>query len=140
MRSIFSCIRRNVGVIRTMIEPWATSTSGMVTMKIQERPASWRTARTTPPAAVNGAARRSVHVMRTSICTCCTSFVMRVMSDGGPNWFTSRLEKSFTWWKRSRRVSLPKPMAALEPTFTAATEKTSWTRDAATMTAPIRQM
>ncbi len=92
MPSIWSCIRRKVGVMRQMIEPWARSTRGMVTMKIQDRPASWRTARITPPTAVNGAPRSIVQVISTSICTCWTSFVMRVMRLGGPNWFTSRLE------------------------------------------------
>ena len=33
---------------------------------------------------VIGAAIAIVHAMTTSICTCCTSFVMRVMSDGAP--------------------------------------------------------
>ena len=140
IRSIFSCITRKVGVIRTMMEPCARRTSGMVTMKIHDRPMSWRIASITPPTAVNGAASRRVQVMSTSIWTCCTSFVMRVMSEGGPKWFTSRLENSLTRWKRSRRVSRPKPIAAFEPTFTAATEKTSCTRDAPTITAPTRQM
>ena len=34
--------------------------------------------------------------MKTIICTCWTSFVIRVMSDGAPNWFTSRLENPVT--------------------------------------------
>ncbi len=46
----------------------------------------------TPPIIVSGAAISMVQPMTTSIWTCCTSLVMRVMSDGGPNWLTSRAE------------------------------------------------
>ena len=38
----------------------------------------------TPPTIVIGAATSSVQVISTSICTCCTSLVMRVISDGAP--------------------------------------------------------
>ena len=43
----------------------------------------------------------------TSICTCCTSLVMRVISDGAPNAPTSRAEKSVTWWNRLRPQVAP---------------------------------
>ena len=46
-----------------------------------------------PPITVIGAAISSVHVICTSICTCCTSLVMRVISDGAPKTATSRAEK-----------------------------------------------
>ena len=39
-----------------------------------------------PPTTVIGAATARVHDITTSICTCCTSLVMRVISDGAPNW------------------------------------------------------
>ena len=52
-----------------------------------------------PPTIMIGAATNSVQVIRTSICTCCTSLVMRVISDGAPNWPTSRAEKPVTRWK-----------------------------------------
>jgi hypothetical protein len=41
-------------------------------------------AKITPPTAMIGAAMSIVQPMTTSICTCVTSFVMRVMSDGAP--------------------------------------------------------
>ena len=45
-----------------------------------------------------GAATSSVQIISTSICTCCTSLVMRVISDGAPNVATSWAEKSVTRW------------------------------------------
>ncbi len=65
-----------------------------------------------PPTTVTGAATANVQAMTTSICTCCTSLVMRVIRDGAPNWFTSRAEKSVTRWNRSPRTSRPNAMAA----------------------------
>ena len=47
--------------------------------------------------------RRVTNIMvadsSTSICTCCTSLVLRVISDGAPNWLSSRAEKASTRWK-----------------------------------------
>ena len=68
-----------------------------------------------PPIAVIGAAMSNVQVMKTIICTCCTSFVIRVISDGAPNWFTSRLENPVTLWNRLPRTSRPKPIEARDP-------------------------
>ena len=64
---------------------------------------------------VIGAATSNVQPINTSICTCVTSLVMRVMSDGAPTSPTSRAEKLVTLWNRSRRTSRPKLMAALAP-------------------------
>ncbi len=69
----------------------------------------------TPTTIVIGAAMAIVHAMTTSICTCCTSFVMRVINDGAPNVPTSRAEKSVTLWKRFLRRSRPKLIATLPP-------------------------
>ena len=48
--------------------------------------------RITPMTKVRGAASIIVAAMATSIWTCCTSLVMRVMSDAAPKWPTSRAE------------------------------------------------
>lgn len=72
-------------------------------------------ARKMPPTTVIGAATASVQVMTTSICTCWTSLVMRVMSDGAPNVPTSRAEKSVTRWNSSSRTSRPMDMAVRAP-------------------------
>ncbi len=68
-----------------------------------------------PTTIVIGAATSSVQVISTSICTCWTSLVIRVISDGAPNMFISRAEKSPTWWNTPSRQSRPKPIAAREP-------------------------
>ena len=68
-----------------------------------------------PPTHMIGAAISIVQVITTSICTCCTSLVLRVISDGAPKWETSRAEKVPTWWKIAERTSRPKLIAALAP-------------------------
>ena len=73
----------------------------------------------TPPIARIGAATSSVQVISTSICTCCTSLVVRVMSDGAPNCDTSRSENSPTRWKIAPRRSRPSAIDALAPKYTA---------------------
>ena len=75
----------------------------------------------TPTTIVIGAAIAIVHAITTSICTCCTSFVMRVINDGAPKVPTSRAEKSVTWWKRFLRRSRPKLIATLAPKYMAPT-------------------
>ena len=88
------------------------TSTGMLTARIHDRPPSSRIAMNDAADAVIGAATSSVHVISTSICTCCTSLVIRVISDGAPNWPISRAEKSVTWWKMPLRTSRPKPIAA----------------------------
>ena len=51
----------------------------------------------TPPIASSGAVTSIVAPIIASICTCCTSFVLRVMSEPGPNFDTSRSEKPLTF-------------------------------------------
>ena len=69
----------------------------------------------TPPIIVIGAPRIMMQVISTSCCTCWTSFVVRVMSDGAPNWFTSREENESTLSKTAARVSRPKAIASRAP-------------------------
>ena len=95
---------------------------------------------TTPTTIVIGAAMAIVQAITTSICTCCTSLVMRVMSDGAPNVPTSRAEKSVTWWKSAARRSRPKPIATRAPKYTAATAKTTWTSANRSIRAPRDRM
>jgi hypothetical protein len=51
----------------------------------------------------------------TSICTCCTSLVLRVIRDGAPNRLSSREENAKTREKIAPRTSRPKPIATLAP-------------------------
>ena len=113
--SIRSCMTRNWGTMRHTTRPMERTRTGTETVMIHERPMSSRSARMMPPTQVIGAAISRTHVMRTNICTCCTSFVMRVMSEGAPNLATSRDEKSDTWWNRPLRTSRPKAMAVRDP-------------------------
>ena len=68
-----------------------------------------------PPTIMIGAATIIVALMSTSICTCCTSLVVRVISDGAPKWFISWAENDPTRWNRSRRTSRPNAIAVREP-------------------------
>ena len=113
--SMRSCIHRNCGTIRRITDPTQMSSSGMLISSRAERPTSSRIAMKMPPTAVIGAAMSIVQVMNTSICTCCTSLVMRVISDGAPKALTSRVENPVTRWKRSPRTSRPKPIETREP-------------------------
>ena len=113
--SMRSCINRNCGTIRHTTSPMLTTSTGTLTSSSPESATSSRSAMTTPPTIVIGAATSSVQVMRTRSCTCCTSLVIRVISDGAPKPPTSRAEKSVTRWNRSRRTSRPKPMAVRAP-------------------------
>ena len=85
MRSMRSCILRKVGTMLPIMIPSRTARIGIANIKIRDNPKSWCIARNTPPIDVNGALSNKVHVINTSICTCCTSFVIRVISDGAPN-------------------------------------------------------
>ncbi len=110
-----SCIRRNCGIIRQITVPTPAMRIGMLTVRIHDSdPSTWM-ASAMPTMQVMGAATSSVQVISTNICTCVTSFVMRVISDGAPNWPTSRAENAVTWWNSASRTSRPNAMAALEP-------------------------
>jgi hypothetical protein len=56
-----------------------------------------------------------VRAMKTTIWTCCTSFVLRVMSEALPKWLISGWEKLATRLKIAPRTSRPKDMATREP-------------------------
>ena len=81
----------------------------------QESPTSSRSAMTIPPTHMIGAATSIVQVTSTSIWTCCTSLVLRVISDGAPNRLSSRAENAPTRWKTAERTSRPNPMAVRAP-------------------------
>ena len=113
--SMRSCISRKAGTICDTRRPRTIPAIGIATTRITDSCTLSRNAMNTPTAIVIGAAIAIVHAMTTSICTCCTSLVMRVISDGAPNAPTSRVEKSVTLWKRFFRMSRPKLIATLPP-------------------------
>ncbi len=95
-----------------MMIPASSRIAGTATAMSQLRPTSWRSAMMMPPIASSGAETSIVAPIMASICTCCTSFVLRVMSDPGPKCDTSRSEKVLTRSKTSSRMSRPARIAA----------------------------
>lgn len=69
----------------------------------------------TPPTHMMGAETIRVNAIRTSIWTCCTSLVVRVISEGAPNRPTSRAEKDCTRPKTDARTSRPSADAVRAP-------------------------
>jgi len=93
-----------------------------------------------PPTHMIGAATSMVQVITTSICTCWTSLVLRVINDGAPKWFTSRAEKLPTWAKIAPRTSRPKLIADRAPNHTAAMEQMIWTTVTPSIQPPVVRM
>jgi hypothetical protein len=135
-----ACMVRNSGIIRHTTDPTLSARAGRATTTSHDRPTSCWSASTLPPMTVMGAATANVQAITTSICTCWTSLVIRVISDGAPNWLTSRAEKSVTRWNRSPRTSRPKLMATLALRYTAPTENTTWIRVTPSMAMPTITM
>jgi hypothetical protein len=110
------CITRKPGTIRMINAPTEAASTGTQTSISHDSCRSSCSAMITPPKHMIGAATSIVQDSSTSICTCWTSFVPRVMSDGAPNRLTSRAENSPTWWNSAARTSRPKPIAVRAPT------------------------
>ncbi len=79
-----ACICRNSGRMRRISRPMKSISTGATATSSSESGPSWRMASSTPPTSVIGAATTSVKVMSASVCTCCTSLVVRVISEGAP--------------------------------------------------------
>ena len=115
MRSIFFCMDMNSGVARVITRPMNAPMMGIATRMTVESVTLRRSAMMTPPMAIIGAMSTTLSIIRTTICTCCTSLVVRVMSDGAPNRLTSACENFCTRRKSAPRVSRPSDMEVLEP-------------------------
>ena len=115
IRSIRSCISRNLGRIRLMISVTAIPSTGTATSSSEDSGTSWFRARMMPPTHMIGADTISVNASSASIWTCCTSLVTRVISDGVPSRPTSRAENSCTRANRARRTSRPSAIAVRAP-------------------------
>ncbi len=138
--SMRPCMSRKLGIIREITKPTETNRAGTTTARIQPRPTSSRSAMITPPTIMIGEDAAIRQAIRTSICTCVTSLVPRVMSEGAPNSCSSRAEKVPTRWNRSRRRSRPNDMAARAPNHAAATEAMIWAIETTSIIAPSRTM
>ena len=107
-------VRKRGGSLRTTAKIESAST-GMATATSQDRPTSSCRAMMMPPIMVSGAETSMVADITTSIWTCCTSLVVRVINDGAPKWFSSREEKASTRPKIAPRRSRPKAIAVFAP-------------------------
>ena len=123
-----SCILRKFGTIRLTTRPTLRNSAGTTTARIQPRPKSSRSAMITPPTIMIGADTATVQAISTSICTWVTSLVLRVISDGAPNSWTSRVENVPTRWNSAARRSRPRLIEVRAPNQTAATEHTTCTQ------------
>ena len=122
------------------MSPTATSRTGTDSPISHDRPGARVTAMTMPPTAMTGAVTSIVALIITSIWTCWTSLVLRVMSEPAPKAEISRSEKPLTRSKTSPRRSRPMLIAARAARYVAATEHTPWARLTPSMNAPIRQI
>ena len=105
--SIRPCIKRYPGTMWDTMKPIATPRTGTATATSQNNPTSSRRAMMIPPTIMIGAINIMVRLMKTRVCTCITSLVLRVMSEGAPNLAISRLENSPTRWKIFERRVAP---------------------------------
>ena len=115
MRSIFTCMARKSGRARISTRPMNTPITGTATRMTLDSGTSRRSAMMMPPTHMMGAARVTLSIISTTICTCWMSFVERVISEGVPKWLSSACEKLSTLRNSRPRTSRPKAMAVLEP-------------------------
>ncbi|OPZ62422.1 MAG: hypothetical protein BWY85_02092 [Firmicutes bacterium ADurb.Bin506] len=94
----------------------------------------------TPPTAMTGAENIMLNPMNTAICICWTSLVVRVMSEGAPNWFTSASESVCTFVNTARRRSRPKPMDERDVKNTATMEQAVSSSVTRSMKPPTRSI
>jgi hypothetical protein len=114
--------------------------SGSTTTSRPDSGTSVRRAMITPPTMRIGADTRIVRPMKTTSWTCWTSFVLRVISEAGPNRLTSTWENVSTLLKIALRRSRPKPIAIRAPQYTPITAATPRRPVTASMRAPVRRM
>ena len=123
-----------------MMLPATMSSAGMETARIQLSPTSCRTAMMMPPIAIIGAITSMVALIIASICTCCTSFVLRVMSEPAPKCDTSRSLKPETLEKMSPRRSRPRLIAARAAQNVATMAARICPSATSSMNMPVRKM
>ncbi len=93
-----------------------------------------------PPTIMIGAETMTVMAIRTTVWTCWTSFVFRVISDAVPKWLTSRWEKATTLRKIALRRSRPNDIATLAAQQTATIEAMPSRTVTASIVPPVRRM
>ena len=128
------------GMAARMTRPMTMAIRGMTTTSSPDRATSVRRAMMTPPMMSSGAETSIVRPKKTTVWTCCTSLVLRVMSDAGPKWLTSTCENVSTLVKTAERTSRPKPMAMRAARYTAAMAVTPRAADTTSISPPVRRM
>ena len=129
------CMVRYSGPIRATMTPTMLPSRTTAATMIHDNSTSARSAMTTPTTIMIGAPTIIARVRKTSICTCWTSLVVRVMSEGAPNWLSSRAEKLRARSKTASRTSRPNPMAVRAARYTATIWHRAWTAATPSMTA-----
>ena len=107
------CIARKSGIARRTSAPMISAITGTITTRMPVSGTSWRRAMTTPPTSMIGAETMTVRPIRTTIWTCWTSFVFRVISEAAPKWLTSTWENDSTLRKMPARRSRPNAIETL---------------------------
>jgi hypothetical protein len=110
-----TCMDRNSGRSLRTISVTQIASTGTTATSTPDSGTSRPSAITMPPTHMMGADTISVNVIRASIWTCCTSLVVRVISEGAPKCPTSRAEKDCTRSKTAPRRSRPSAEAVRAP-------------------------
>ena len=140
IRSSFFCIAWNSGIARDITTAMKPTMIGSTTTRRPDSGTSWRRAMMIPPMIRIGAEIIRVRARNTTVCTCCTSFVLRVISDGAPKWLTSTWLNVWTFRKIPLRTSRPKPIAIWAPQYTARIEAIASASDATSIRPPTLRM
>ena len=120
--------------------PTITSRIGTETHTSQDSPTSSCTAMMIPPTDMIGTITMKFSAISTTIWTCWTSLVPRVIRVGAPKRPTSSAENRSTREYTERRMSRPMAMDTRAPNQTAEIAAITWTRATPSITAPVRQM
>ncbi|PFW99937.1 hypothetical protein CJ468_06305 [Nocardia farcinica] len=138
--SMRACISRKPGTSLATTRPIANASAGTAMSSSQDSFKSSRSAMMMPPTHMIGAITSTVTDITTSSCTCCTSLVLRVISEGAPNRPTSRAEKVPTRCTSAARRSRPALIAAWAPRNTDEADATICTAVTASIHRPVCQM
>ena len=137
-RSTKPCIRPNSGRLRHRISATISPSSGTLTSSTSDRCASCRTAMTTAPIPMTGAVITIVRNMVSVVCNCCTSLVVRVISEGTPKRRRSVSENACTRSKTALRRRRPMSIEMRAPRAATAAASTICTPAAPSISSPRR--
>ncbi len=101
------CTAAESGCIRRVTTTTTVPSTGIRSTISRASGTSWRTAITTPPTAMTGTETASVSAERSTLCTCWTSFELRVTSEATPKRCISGAANRCTWRKSALRMSRP---------------------------------